>query len=251
MHLPHPNEFIPTEFNVEKKDVAEPAVVPTLLRDTNTLRLWHKKDDQWWVPKAHVYVVMRSPVVLESAKASVTTRLFNELLLDEMNEYAYDAECAGFAYSVESTGDGILVHVKGYNDKLTTLLHQIVSTMKNLPIREERFNVIKERIERVYANFSMDAPLMHANVSTYSLTQKAFFTFEERLEAVKQITKGDVEQHAKNLLDRLHMELFVHGNVTDEAAVKISKDVEGVIQPSALSEEERQSLQSSFVPKGK
>ncbi|TIB35721.1 hypothetical protein E3P86_02628 [Wallemia ichthyophaga] len=250
MHLPHPNQFIPTNFDVEKVEINEPSIVPTLLRDTPTVRLWHKKDDQWWVPKAHVYLVMKSPSILQSAKSSVSTRLFNELLLDEMNEYAYDAECAGFAYSIESTGDGVLIHVKGYNDKLTTLLHQIVSTMKRLHIKEDRFNVIKERIERMYANFSMDAPLMHANVSTYSLTQKAFFTFEERLEAVKSIKKEDVENHAKEVLQRLYMEVFVHGNMTDDAAVKISRDIEGVIQPSALTEEERKSLQSSLVPTG-
>ncbi|TIC14554.1 a-pheromone processing metallopeptidase Ste23 [Wallemia mellicola] len=250
MHLPHPNQFIPKNFDVEKKEVEEPSITPALLRDTKNVRLWHKKDDQWWVPKAHVYMIMKSPSILKSAKASVTTRLFNELLLDEMNEYAYDAECAGFAYSIESTGDGILIHVKGYNDKLTTLLHQVISTLKNLHISEDRFNVIKERIERVYANFSMDAPLMHANVATYSLTQKVFFTFDERLEAVKSITKEDVENHAKEFLERLYLELFIHGNVTDDSAIQISKDIETVLQPASLSEEERQSLQSSLVPQG-
>lgn len=250
MHLPHPNQFIPKNFDVEKKEIEEPSITPTLLRDTNNVRLWHKKDDQWWVPKAHVYMIMKSPSILNSAKASVTTRLFNELLLDEMNEYAYDAECAGFAYSIESTGDGILIHVKGYNDKLTTLLHQVISTLKNLHVREERFNVIKERIERVYANFSMDAPLMHANVATYSLTQKVFYTFDERLEAVKSITKEDVEKHAKEFLERSYLELFVHGNVTDDSAIQISKDIESVLQPASLSEEEKQSLQSSLVPQG-
>ena len=88
MHLPHPNKFIPNNFDVDVKKVDKPATKPTLLKDTSLSRLWHKKDDVWWIPKAHVYLNLKSPNILKSVKSSVCTRILIELLLEEMNEYA-------------------------------------------------------------------------------------------------------------------------------------------------------------------
>ena len=250
MHLPHPNKFIPNNFDVDVKKVDKPATKPTLLKDTSLSRLWHKKDDVWWIPKAHVYLNLKSPNILKSAKSSVCTRILIELLLEEMNEYAYDAECAGLAYSAESMGDGVLIHVKGYNDKLNILLIQVIKCLKNLVINQNKFDVVKERIQRVYSNFSMDAPLMHANVSTYALTQDVFYTFDQRLNAIKDIKKEDIDQYNKELLSQMHLEMFVHGNLTNENANETLEKIEDILRPESLTNEQKLSLQSSLVPKG-
>src|SRR5690606_27209397 len=59
LHMPHKNLFIPSNFNVERKGVKEPAKAPTLIRNTESLRVWHKKVDTFWVPKACVYITIR------------------------------------------------------------------------------------------------------------------------------------------------------------------------------------------------
>lgn len=59
LHLPHPNEFIPSNFTVEKKEVKEPVKIPKLIKNTKNIRVWFKKDDTFWVPKAIVYVLMK------------------------------------------------------------------------------------------------------------------------------------------------------------------------------------------------
>jgi insulysin len=59
LHLPHPNEFIPSNFEVEKKEVKEPVKIPTLIKNTKFIRVWFKKDDTFWVPKAVVYVLIK------------------------------------------------------------------------------------------------------------------------------------------------------------------------------------------------
>ena len=52
LHLPHKNQFIPTQLEVEKKDVKEPALAPRMILNDELARTWHKKDDTFWVPKA-------------------------------------------------------------------------------------------------------------------------------------------------------------------------------------------------------
>ena len=43
--------------------------------------LWHKKDDQFWVPKARVVIEMRTPVANESPIASVLTKCVDDATL--------------------------------------------------------------------------------------------------------------------------------------------------------------------------
>lgn len=59
LHLPHKNEFIPTNFEVQKKDVKEPSKIPSLIKHTELSRVWYKKDDTFWVPKANMFCTLR------------------------------------------------------------------------------------------------------------------------------------------------------------------------------------------------
>ena len=38
----------------------QPAKYPTLIKSTASAQLWHKKDDQFWIPKAHVRIVLKT-----------------------------------------------------------------------------------------------------------------------------------------------------------------------------------------------
>lgn len=58
--LPGPNMFIPEKLDVVKRDVANPALRPVLLKDSPMSRLWHKQDDRFWLPKTNVDIMMHS-----------------------------------------------------------------------------------------------------------------------------------------------------------------------------------------------
>lgn len=57
--LPPPNEFIPQRLDVERTQVDKPAPRPTCIRDDGMTRVWHKKDDKWFLPKAEVFVSLK------------------------------------------------------------------------------------------------------------------------------------------------------------------------------------------------
>lgn len=59
LHFPNKNEFLPTKLEVTKKEVKEPTTAPVLIKNTEMLRVWYKKDDTYWVPKANLYISMR------------------------------------------------------------------------------------------------------------------------------------------------------------------------------------------------
>ena len=60
LHLPGKNAFIPENLEVNKIEVETPKVVPDLIKDTPLSKLWYKKDDRFWVPRANVFLSLKS-----------------------------------------------------------------------------------------------------------------------------------------------------------------------------------------------
>jgi insulysin len=62
------NEFIPQKLSVLKENIVEKSKKPNIIRETETVRIWHKKDDKFWVPKSSVYIKLKSPLVYATPK---------------------------------------------------------------------------------------------------------------------------------------------------------------------------------------
>ena len=104
-----------------------------------------------------------SPIANTSTKASVMTRLFVDLVQDSLTEFAYDADLAGLRYDLGSTTLGLYMSLSGYNDKLHVLAQHVLEKIKNLEIRKDRLEVMKEqvRVKRLMMSkcFSADPSL--------------------------------------------------------------------------------------------
>ena len=54
LHLPKPNIFIPDDFSLAEAAEAE-STHAKIIKDTDIVRLWYKKDDTFKVPKANAW----------------------------------------------------------------------------------------------------------------------------------------------------------------------------------------------------
>jgi insulysin len=213
LRLPSHNEFIAENFTVSHPKLDKPKVEPSLVVDTPLLRLWHKQDDTFMVPKANVYIEVRTPIAYQSAKNCMLTRLYSDLLKDCLNEFAYFAEVAGLNFNLENTTDGIILSLYGYNDKLHVLMSEICTKMASFPIDEFHFHRVKDATLRKLKGWYHEAPYSHATYFMSGFTQEKLFTTDEKLLALTPITLQDVKSFYRSILDHCHIECFVHGNV--------------------------------------
>lgn len=250
LHLPLPNEFIPKRLDVEKKDVKEPAIVPKLIRNDENVRTWWKKDDQFWVPKASIDISLRSPLSNITPLTAVMSSLYKDLVDDSLTEYAYNAELAGLWYSVSAHSQGIDVSINGYNDKMSVLLEKVLLTMRDIEIRDDRFEIMKERMIRSYKNFDYQDP--YRQVSTYSrwLTNERGWAVFELLEELQNVTAEDVRQFFPQLLRQMHIEVLVHGNLYKEDALNVTNLVESTMKPKRLPATQWPTQRNIELPRG-
>uniref|UniRef100_A0A0B7KQ84 Uncharacterized protein n=1 Tax=Bionectria ochroleuca TaxID=29856 RepID=A0A0B7KQ84_BIOOC len=250
LHLPHKNNFIPKELEVGRKDVLQPAIAPKLLRNDSLARTWWKKDDTFWVPKANVYVSLRSPIIYASAENVVKARLFTDLVRDALEQYAYDADLAGLQYTVSLGGRGLLLDISGYNDKLAVLLQQVTTTMKDLEIQDERFEVVKERLIRGFSNWELNSAYHQVGDFLNCLNSERAFLVEELAAELPSITSESVRLFQKQVLAQFFLETYTHGNMHREDALKVTEIIENTFKPRALPRDQIPIVRSLIIPRG-
>jgi len=234
LYLPGPNKFIPTNLEVEKRDVTEVQKRPHLIRQTDLSTLWYKKDDQFWMPKARLVMELRSPVASASPRDRVMTKLFTELVNDALNEYAYDADLAGLSYMFGSHSLGTTIMISGYNDNLGVLAESVLKKIKTLEIAPDRLEVFKEQVKRDWENFFLGQTYRISDYfGRYLLTQKQW-TIEETLKEIPNITVQEIQSHASALLSQLNIQMLVTGNMYKDEAIQMAQMAEDILKAKSI-----------------
>ncbi|CAG8247922.1 unnamed protein product [Penicillium olsonii] len=234
VHMPHRNEFVPTRLSVEKKEVAEPTKTPKLIRHDDRVRLWFKKDDRFWVPKATLEVTLRNPLVWATPNNLIKTKLYSELVRDSLDEYSYDAELAGLDYHLSANILGLDISVSGYNDKMSVLLDKVLNTMRGLQVNQDRFNIIKERLTRAFRNAEYQQPYYQVGDYTRYLLAERSWVNEQYLEELEHVECEDVVNFFPQLIEQTHIEVLAHGNLYKEDALRMTDSIEKILEGRPL-----------------
>ncbi|KAF9651581.1 LuxS/MPP-like metallohydrolase [Thelephora ganbajun] len=254
LHLPPPNHFIPRNLEVIRDGIPTAPTVPVCILEVDSLRLWYKRDNTFWVPKGHAYVVLKSPFAEVTARHAVLTRrMVANLICDSLDEITYSASLAGLQYWLDYHSEGLSVCVCGYHDKLPLFLQVVLEKIKNLQPRVDRLEVFKEKVRAIrdYGNFPLQKPADHAGYYARYLVNTLQWTPEEKLPEVTGICVEEVQMHHASLLSRLYVEILVTGNFTDGEAVALAALVKEQLQYQALPPTEIPVPKSLVIPMGK
>ena len=133
-------------------------------------------------------------MIFTSTENYVKAKLYTDLLRDALEEYSYDAELAGLQYSVVLDSRGLCIDVSGFNDKLAVLLEQVLITMRDLKVKDDRFQVIKERLSRGYRNWELQEPYSQIGDYTGYLITTQDYIIEELAAELLSITAAVISQ---------------------------------------------------------
>ncbi|EDV22870.1 uncharacterized protein TRIADDRAFT_28404 [Trichoplax adhaerens] len=232
LNLPRRNEFIPTDFDI-KKSSDKPTQYPTIIKEDSLSKTWFKQDNSFFLPKACFCFDITSPFTYVDPAHFNMTRLFVTLVMDSLNEFAYDAEIAGISYILHATFYGIQLIIRGYNDKQKVLLSKILNEVAQFKIDPKRFLIIKNEYKRQLLNFKAEKPYMHAAYYVNYLLEDTFWTNDDLSDALDDISCEQVQAFIPLFLSRLYIEALLMGNLTQEEAIEISTLVCSVFRDCA------------------
>jgi len=238
LHLPRPNEFIPTDFELAERDTQHisGAIVPNILEETPLSRLWFLQDSEFLLPKACISLELFSTLAYASPHYTNLTQMFVRVFQDSLTEYAYDAELAGLWYAFSATKYGMSLDIRGYQQKQEVLLDKIIKQMKSFVVDGRRFEILKEAYVRALKNFEMEQPHTHASYRMQVIMTDKIWTKEELFQAATDdnLTTDALQAFIPELFGRIKIEMFVHGNLTPENAKSILATVENHLKSGAM-----------------
>ena len=241
-------------------------IPPTILLDRQNLRMWHKIDQYWRVPKAFLKIAILSPNTYRSPRAMTLNRIFQRVLNDDLNSYVYDASQAGINYKVSCTPSGYRISVKGYSEKLPFLFDTL--TLRMITLIDEmkagnaklqnKFDIAVEGLLRETKNYRLDAPSEVANYNSRLLIEQNVWCLDSYVAEMEgelahrnPLTMDECANEARlSLMGRLKCEAICMGNINEKEAHNIANvlDRHFLAKAQMLSDIEIPSFRSMKLP---
>ncbi|CCH58595.1 hypothetical protein TBLA_0A08050 [Henningerozyma blattae CBS 6284] len=252
LYLPHKNEFISTTCSVKKVENHVAQIEPYLLKDDNISKLWYKKDDTFWLPRATIFVSIKLPHTHSSLVANVLTSFYINLVNDALQDLRCYAACADLYVSLNKTNQGLDLTLTGLNDKLLILLKRYLEGIKSFVPNEERFEVIKKQTIQSLTNRLYDVPYIQMGDIYSSLINERSWSVEENLKVVQDIDFPQLQDFIPTIYQELFFETLAFGNIQYEQAQEVDSLVRTLI-PNTIknSQVKNDRLRSYIIPSGK
>ena len=233
--LPQANPFIPENLAMlGGSTMTQPEQLLTAGADEGVnnggkIELWYARDTRFGTPKANVYLSLRTPLAMTSARNAVLLRLLTDALNTNLNAWAYSARLAGLDYSIYSHLRGLTVRVGGYSDQANTLLRQILQQVANPELTQQRFNIARQNLVDSLVNESRNRPSEQiANYIQTALLEGAWQT-EDKLNAAQKVTLNDLQAFQQQLVTGLDPVMLVHGNLSAASALNMAQQTRALI----------------------
>ncbi|CAG9574977.1 unnamed protein product [Danaus chrysippus] len=234
LHLPPPNEFIPTHLELETShDPTKDGIEPVIIKDTPLMRLWYKRDGEFQLPKSFVTLDLVSPLAYSDPVCCNLTSIWVLLLRDSLQQFAYSAELAGLRWSVGNAKYGLSIAIDGYDEKQHVLLEKIMEHLVNFHVDPARFKVMKESHIRAIRNFEAEQPYQHAVYQQAMCLSDLVWTRCQLLEAAQNLTPEQLTEFTNLLIRRVHVEGLMFGNLTRERALEVADSIEDKLPKDA------------------
>ncbi|XP_029680912.1 insulin-degrading enzyme-like isoform X1 [Formica exsecta] len=236
LNLPACNEFIPTMTNIKPcEDNAEK--FPTVIWDTQLVRVWHKKDDMFNEPRTIMIFHFICPLAYADLVNANFTLLFVRLINNSLREYLYPAALVDLRWELCATVYGIVLKINGFDDKQYVLLEKIVDRMINFKLSLKNFEVDKQNHEQFckmqLEQFKNDEPYRQVQHYLSIHLNSHLLPKDQILEASAHITFEKVQQFISNIFDSVYVECLIHGNMTKAEALDIVHLIENKL-PHAI-----------------
>lgn len=248
LFLPTANEYLSELLDPRPSEGHQPN--PEVIYQSKMLTFWHKKDDEFNVPKAHLFVALDSDKCHDSCRAAAMTRLYISLLNDSLTEITYTAEVAGLNYNIYPHQGGLTLHLNGFTGGQEKLLAVLLQQTRERNFTEARFTEIKSQILRSWGGSRNSRPISRLfSALTTTLQQRSYGPLDMAAE-LETVTLAELHQHLDRVYEQIKVEALVYGDWTRAEALGQAERLETLISDVGAPGEEVPRQLISMIDRG-
>ncbi|GIL80830.1 hypothetical protein Vretifemale_9906, partial [Volvox reticuliferus] len=163
---------------------------PQLLEDKDLVRLWHRTDVSFGVPKIHMYVHIITRAVYDTPASWVTARLACRLMEELLQPDVYDAQLVGTSYSLAASETGLHLSFHGFSGVVAKLAEVVVAAMSSVTLQQvqARYALVHGKLLRSLRLWRQNNPAAHAEYGTEHVLQLPHWHVEESIRVLEGAT---------------------------------------------------------------
>nr|WP_224745987.1 insulinase family protein [Neiella litorisoli] len=211
--LPPNNPFIQRSLKPRRQDRKQSQ--PRLLVKLAGLKMWHGQSQRFHQPKGHLYIASDSPMVDAKPQHRAWTKLYVDMLYDELSEITYQAEIAGIGYELFAHSTGVSLHLGGFTGRQSFLLELIFERFRKPELSEQRFEEIRYQLLRNIKNQANSGPLNRLFAALSNLIQPASLTPDVMAELIADTEYQDILDFANQWRKKIALEILAYGDYTE------------------------------------
>ena len=214
--LPKANPYVPSTAVVRP-------IQPVQLINEPAASLYYAQDTEFLRPQVAEIFRFRLPRSAASLEHAVLLRFYEACVKESLNENVYPAREAGLDFSFTASLEGIQFVVQGYDSSAPRLVDTVAASLVDFSLSEERFNAVKDRLLREFANFPRADAWQILRESQRAVVREFYFRPDDQLAAAQHVTLASVRAFAHQLYRKGKLEALVHGNVTADDAITATR----------------------------
>ncbi|MBY5922115.1 insulinase family protein [Ferrimonas balearica] len=208
--LPDPNPYLVGLLEPRKED--SPSRDPECLPEQERLTLWYKKDQDFNVPKAHLFLALDSETCHHDARTAALTRLYIAMLMDSLSEPTYQAEVAGLSYNIYPHQGGLTLHLSGFTGGQEKLLDLLLRKARQRDFAPQRFNELKAQLIRNWNGIRTARPISRLFNALTSTLQRRSHEPLNMAAALEDCSLEQLHRHIDTLYQQVHIEGLIYGD---------------------------------------
>lgn len=213
LELPAANPYLPEDLALYPSSAQPEEVI-----STPDATIWQHADTSFGAPKATLRFNLNLAGGLVTPGDIAAARLYQRLVADALNEFAYPTYLAGMSYSVAALPAGFRIEVSGYNDKQLALLDRVLETFANMQVDPERFDILKTELLTDLQNADTERPFNQAYDALGDALLTSSWPAQAIAVALEDIGAADITAWRADRLSEARLFALAHGNLPAEQA---------------------------------
>ena len=218
LHLPAANPFLPQDLGTLADDDRPPS--KALVQES--VEIWVDRDLEFGAPRANLRLLLTVPGGFQTLDDVAAAALYQNLVLEALNEYAYPAQLAGLSYNINAAPEGYAIDIGGYSDRQSLLLNAVLDALSNAAIDPDKFEHQRAEQVRNWRNMAVERPYSQTLAALAQTVLSSLWPPSALADAAERLTPEALAQWRDRRLAQYGLLGLLHGNLDAAAAQAVT-----------------------------
>ena len=209
------NQIFPKKLKSKKKKVVKVKALfdskPKLISQF-PIKIWHREDSSFKLPKNSIFVLIRSPINIETAQNAAMTKILKFIFEKNLQEQFYDAFKVGYNFEMNSICSGLELKLNGFRDKNDQIIIEMLKMFQNIEIKPDEFAQAMSTVEKDISNEKVLAISKTGRTLLKKILLSKYYTNDQLLKVFPEIDLSNFTQFYQKFLSTMKLEMLLYGD---------------------------------------